>query len=210
SSSCAVYGDPGKRSIREDHVQRPINIYGTTKMMLEAALNSVSDASGWNTISLRYFNAAGADESGQIGESHNPETHLIPLTLQAALSGKQPVHVYGDDYNTPDGTCVRDYLHVNDIADAHLLALDLLESNPGSLHLNIGSSQGVSVSELIAECERVSNRPIERVISKRRIGDACHLVANCEKAREVLGWEPTYNLRRILETAWMWEKNRRY
>ena len=210
SSSCATYGKPVSVPIDESHVQDPINVYGTTKLMTEQALRSLVSASGWSFVALRYFNAAGADDSGRIGESHDPETHIIPLALQTAAGKREFVEVYGDDYDTADGTCIRDYIHVNDLAIAHCQALERVDSPQIQDAVNLGTTHGASVQEVIAMCKQVSGRDIPVRVAPRRPGDPSVLVAANEKARSLLGWEPTYDLRRIIETAWRWEQNRRY
>jgi UDP-glucose 4-epimerase len=208
SSSCATYGNPDYSPIDEDHPQRPVSVYGTTKYMIEKAIQSLA-TTGWSYVSLRYFNAAGCDDSGEIGESHDPETHLIPLALQTALKKREVLSVFGDDYETADGTCVRDYVHVNDIADAHLLAFDKLDSG-AKLEVNLGCSVGASVKQVIDLCKEVSGRDINVKMCPRRAGDAVALFADQKRATEILGWRPKYDLKRIIETAWNWESNRKY
>lgn len=210
SSSCAVYGNPRSLPIDESHVPDPVNVYGTTKLMIEQALRSYAATSGWRYIALRYFNAAGADDSGAIGESHEPETHLIPLVLQTALGQREFVQVNGEDYDTPDGTCVRDYVHVNDLAVAHCRAIEHVESESVVGAINLGTTNGASVKEVIATCKEVTGRDIRARTFPRRSGDPPVLVANNEKARLVLGWTPEYDLRKTIETAWRWEQNRRF
>jgi UDP-glucose 4-epimerase len=209
SSSCATYGNPDYSPIDEDHAQRPVSVYGTTKYMIEKAIQALA-TTGWSFASLRYFNAAGADDSGEIGESHDPETHLIPLTLQTALGKRKVLEVFGDDYDTEDGTCVRDYVHVNDLADAHIQALDQLDSGTKELAVNLGSSIGASVKQVIELCKQISGREINVKYSPRRAGDAVALFADHKRATEKLGWKPAYDLKRIIETAWNWEENRKY
>lgn len=214
SSSCTTYGNPQYVPIDENHPQNPINVYGTTKLMIEKALHGLHLASGWSYVSLRYFNAAGADDQGAIGESHDPETHLIPLVLQAAIGRREEISIYGNDYDTEDGTCIRDYVHVYDLAEAHCLALDKLlalkEGESTFDAINLGTSKGASVEEVIKTCEKVSGRSIKRKVTERRAGDPAKLVADYTRAKEILGWEPKYDLERIIETAWTWESSRQY
>ncbi|MBX9667597.1 MAG: UDP-glucose 4-epimerase GalE [Candidatus Obscuribacterales bacterium] len=209
SSSCATYGNPDYCPIDENHPQRPVSVYGMTKFIIEKAIQALADAKDWSFVSLRYFNAAGCDESSDIGESHDPETHLIPLTLQTAIGQRDQLNVWGNDYDTADGTCVRDYVHVNDLADAHILALDKLKEK-AKLSLNLGSSVGASVKEVIRVCEEVTGRKINVNYCARRPGDAVALYANNDKATEMLGWKPEYSLEKIVETAWLWEQNRKF
>jgi UDP-glucose 4-epimerase len=209
SSSCATYGNPTYCPIDEDHTQKPVSVYGTTKYMIEKAIQALA-TTGWSYASLRYFNAAGADDSGAIGESHEPETHLIPLALQTALGKREVLSVFGDDYDTEDGTCVRDYVHVNDLADAHLQALGKLDGGTKELAVNLGSSVGASVKQVIDMCKAVSGREIKVKMCPRRPGDAIALFADYKRATEQLGWKPAYDLKRIVETAWKWESNRKY
>lgn len=211
SSSCAVYGNPQLIPLSEDHEFRPANVYGQTKLMAEQLFASLHRTMGLSYIALRYFNAAGADESLEIGESHEPETHLIPNVLKAA-SGKLPcLEIYGDDYETPDGTCIRDYVHVNDLADAHLAALKLLNESDGlSAGINLGTGRGASVLEVWRSCCLASGREIPKTILPRRAGDVPVLVADYKKAKELLGWSPKYELSKIIESAWNWEQNRRF
>ncbi len=210
SSTCATYGVPERLPLDESHPQRPINVYGSSKLMIEQALEGYRNAKGWCYVSLRYFNASGADESGEAGESHIPETHLIPLILQAAMGQHPYVEIYGNDYDTPDGTCIRDYIHVSDLADAHLLALAYLQANPGGHVFNLGTSVGTSVKEIIEMCRSVTGKSIEMRIFPRRDGDPVKLVADATRAADVLGWRPRLTLRNIIETAWHWEQSRRY
>ncbi|MCC7531202.1 MAG: UDP-glucose 4-epimerase GalE [Candidatus Melainabacteria bacterium] len=210
SSSCATYGLPLSVPINEKHPQNPISIYGQTKLLVEKILSGFSDACDWSFTALRYFNAAGADRSGMIGESHDPETHIIPLALKVALGTKDVLQVYGEDYDTPDGTCVRDYIHVEDLAAAHLLALEKLSTQKGGQFLNLGTAYGASVKEIIDVCEQVSGRKINHVFAPRRSGDPPVLVADASKANAYLGWSPKHNLRSIIETAWAWQTQKRY
>jgi UDP-glucose-4-epimerase GalE len=207
SSTCATYGEPEKVPITETEKQRPVNPYGNSKLAFERALSDYAGAYPFGFCALRYFNASGAAEDGTIGEDHNPETHLIPLVFQAA-TGKIPhVTVFGTDYATPDGTCVRDYIHVDDLADAHIRALDAI--TPGAkLAYNVGIGRGYSVREVIRTAEEVSGLKVPVKEGSRRAGDPPALVADASKIRKELGWSPKYdNLRSILETAWRWHKS---
>ena len=217
SSSCAVYGIPERIPIAEQTPREPVNPYGASKLFFENALQAYDRAYGLHSVSLRYFNAAGADDSeddsGEIGELHNPETHLIPLALAACTKNGPELQVYGSDYPTPDGTCVRDYIHVNDLADAHVGALQHLETQPqekdgDSLALNLGTGRGHSVLEVIQAVERATGRPVRRMIGPRRPGDPPALVADPAKAQTVLGWTAKRNLGDIVASAWNWmQKN---
>lgn len=210
SSTAATFGEPVREKIDETHPQLPINPYGNTKLMVEKMLADFDTAYGLKSTALRYFNASGADDSGRIGESHSPETHLIPLVLQAA-AGKRPcIKVFGTDYPTPDGTCVRDYVHVNDLARAHILALEKMVRDNQSERFNLGSGSGFSVAELIKEAKKITGIDFKVETAPRRAGDPAVLVADSTKAQKVLGWQPEYSLSRIIETAWNWEQNRRY
>ena len=204
SSTCAVFGEPVATPIVETHPTRPINAYGETKLAVERALPHYERAYGIHAISLRYFNAAGADPDGDLGEDHRPERHLIPLALEAA-SGGRPLEVYGDDYPTPDGTCLRDYIHVWDLAQAHLLALDRLEHEPGSAAYNVGVGHPFSVRDVLLSVERVTGRPVPHTIVRRRDGDPAVLCASNAKIRTELGWSPRFaDLDDIVGTAWRW------
>lgn len=210
SSTAATFGEPVREKIDETHPQSPINPYGNSKLMVETMLADFDTAYGLKSTALRYFNASGADDSAAIGESHSPETHLIPLVLQAA-AGKRPcIKVFGTDYSTPDGTCVRDYVHVNDLARAHILALEKMVRENKSDRFNLGSGSGFSVAELIKEAKKITGIDFKVETAPRRAGDPAVLVADSTKAQKVLGWKPEYSLTRIIETAWNWEKNRRY
>jgi UDP-glucose 4-epimerase len=204
SSTCSIYGTPSRVPITEDLPQNPINPYGRSKLMIEWMLADYSQAYGMTYAALRYFNAAGADPEGEIGETHHPETHLIPLVLTAASTG-QAARVFGDDYPTPDGTCVRDYIHVTDLADAHISALDhLLAGNAGDV-FNLGTGRGYSVKEVIDCAARVTGKNIPAVISGRRAGDPAELVADFARASAVLGFTAKLSrLETIIETAWKW------
>jgi len=209
SSTCATYGLPQSMPIREDTPQQPVNPYGETKLMIERALYWHGVAHGVRNIALRYFNAAGADPEGEIGEDHNPETHLIPLILDAATGRRAQIDVFGTDYPTPDGTAIRDYIHVQDLAEAHVLALRYLEEGGASTALNLGTGEGHSVRETIATAKRVTGRPIPSRDTSRRAGDPPVLVADPTRARQVLGWTPALaSLDRIIATAWTWHQRR--
>ena len=208
SSTAAVYGEPKRVPILEDDETNPTNTYGETKRTMEKMMKWVSRADGIRYVSLRYFNAAGALDDGSIGEDHSPETHLIPLILQVPLKKRAAITVFGEDYATPDGTCVRDYIHVIDLADAHVLALDYLRQGGASDIFNLGNGQGFSVREMIAAAERATGEPIAVEIGQRRAGDPAQLIASSEKARRVLGWKPQYTeVERIIRTAWSWHKS---
>ncbi len=209
SSTCAVYGIPVKIPITEDNPREPVNPYGTSKLFFEHALEAYDKAYGLKSARLRYFNAAGADESGEIGELHEPETHLIPLALAAAAPGRAQLQVFGSDYPTPDGTCIRDYIHVNDLAEAHVRALQHLEKGGDLLSLNLGTGQGHSVSEVIQATEAVVGRPVRRQIGPRRAGDPPMLVADADRAEKMLGWKARYGLSQIVSTAWAWMQRKK-
>lgn len=206
SSTAATFGEPQYTPIDERHPQQPINPYGRTKLMVEQALADYDRAYGFKSVCLRYFNAAGADPEGQLGERHDPETHLIPLVLQAA-SGRRPhISVFGRDYDTPDGTCVRDYIHIQDLCSAHWLALESLMNGEDSQSYNLGNGNGFSVQEVIDTAEQVAGRKIPVLDGPRRDGDPARLVADSRLAREKLGWQPKYaDLSTIIEHAWKWE-----
>jgi len=207
SSTCATYGMPLSIPIAEDHPQQPVNPYGASKLMIERILRDFDRAYGLRSVVLRYFNAAGADPSGAIGERHDPETHLIPLVLQTALGQRRAVEIYGTDYPTPDGTCVRDYIHVTDLASAHVLGVERLRAGEPSDVFNLGNGNGFSVREVISTAERVTGRPIPATTGPRREGDPHTLVGSSEKARRVLGWNPRFaSLQTIIETAWSWHQ----
>jgi UDP-glucose-4-epimerase GalE len=205
SSTCATYGIPDRVPILESAQQRPVNPYGESKLMVERMLHWYGSAHGFTHAILRYFNAAGADAEGEIGEDHDPETHLIPLVLQAALGERAQIDVLGTDYPTPDGTAVRDYIHVQDLAEAHVKALDLLLKGGLSITVNLGTGVGHSVREVIAAAERVTGRRVPRREAPRRAGDPPVLVADASRAGELLGWKPALSdLDTILKTAWAW------
>ena len=205
SSTCATYGVPEVVPISEDAPQRPLNPYGEGKLMVERALHWYGHAHGFRHVALRYFNAAGADPDGEIGEAHDPETHLIPLVLEAALGQRSHIEIFGTDYATPDGTAIRDYIHVQDLAEAHVLALGHLRQNGSSLALNLGTGTGYTVRQVVAAAERISGRRVPRLESARRPGDPPELVADARQARRLLGWTPRLSdLDSILSTAWAW------
>lgn len=207
SSTCAVYGVPASMPIREDTPRLPVNPYGASKLLFENALEAYDKAYQLRFVSLRYFNAAGADESSEIGEWHDPETHLIPLALQAAAGARPQVEIYGTDYPTPDGTCVRDYIHVNDLGEAHLKALEYLESGKSSAFLNLGTGQGHSVNEIIEMAERVTGATVRKKHAPRRPGDPPVLVADPRRAQQVLKWRARRSLQEIVASAWKWMQN---
>jgi UDP-glucose-4-epimerase GalE len=207
SSSCAVYGDQPEIAITENTPRNPINPYGASKLAFEHALEAYSRAYGLRFVSLRYFNAAGADESGEIGELHDPETHLIPCVLETAAGLRDSVDIYGNDYPTPDGTCVRDYIHVNDLADAHLQALEYLRRSGESIALNLGTGKGHSILEVISMVEQVTELPVKRRFCSRRPGDPPMLVADASQAEKILQWRAIRSLRCIIGTAWNWLRN---
>jgi UDP-glucose 4-epimerase len=209
SSTCSIYGNPENIPISEKEPANPINPYARTKYMIENILNDFDTSHGLKYIALRYFNAAGDSDSGEIGESHNPEPHLIPLVLYTAMGKRENIKIYGDDYPTKDGTCIRDYIHVNDLADAHIRALEYLNKGESTV-INLGTGFGYSVKEIIDAARRITGKEIKSGIVERRAGDPAVLIADNKKAKEVLGWIPEYNLERILETAWNWHKNQKY
>ena len=209
SSSAAVYGDPVEVPIREDHPTRPTNVYGDTKLIIEGILGKYSVAYGMDSVSLRYFNAAGADPDAEIGEDHTPETHLIPIVLDCALGRRKEVTMFGTDYATPDGTCIRDYIHVNDLADAHIRALAHIDRNKGVFSYNLGNGKGFSVRKVIESTERVTGTKIMVREGAKRKGDPAQLVASSEKIMKDLGWKPAFpELDTIIETAWKWHRKR--
>jgi UDP-glucose-4-epimerase GalE len=203
SSSCAIYGVPETVPITEDSPKKPINPYGATKLAFEHALEAYNCAYGLRFAALRYFNAAGADPQGRVGEVHDPETHLIPSALEAIQGRRDAVEILGDDYPTPDGTCIRDYVHVSDLAEAHVLALNYLGDHE-SLAANLASGRGHSVKEVLATIEQVCGKKVTVRISPRRPGDPPVLLADPAKAKEILGWEPKYSLEDMISTAWQW------
>ena len=206
SSTAAIYGEPEYLPIDEDHPKHPLNPYGRSKWMIEQTLEDYEHAYGLKSICLRYFNAAGAHPSGLLGERHEPETHLIPLVLQAVSGKNQGVTIFGRDYDTADGTCIRDYVHVMDICSAHLLALDKLELDGKSGRYNLGNGAGFSVQEVISAVERIVGKQVVIIEGERRVGDPAHLVASAQLAKSELGWCPLYpDLQSIISHAWLWE-----
>lgn len=207
SSTCATYGIPEIVPISEEHAQQPINPYGSSKLMIERILQDFDQAHALQSISLRYFNAAGADMEGDIGEDHTPETHLIPLVLDTAAGVRESITIYGDDYDTDDGSCIRDYVHVSDLADAHVLALQALLGGAGSDAYNLGNGLGYSVKQVIAAASAVTGKEIPVTLGERRAGDPARLVGDAQKIREALGWSPRYSsLADIIGSAWHWHR----
>ena len=206
SSTAAVFGEPKRLPIQEEDPKAPANPYGQSKLMIETILKDVSGKSGLRYVALRYFNACGAHPDAESGETHDPETHLIPNILKALRGGKKALTIFGDDYDTPDGTCVRDYIHIHDLCRAHLLALEALKKGMKSDSFNLGNGNGYSVKEIVKTVERVTGKKVPVRIGPRRPGDPARLVASSEKARKVLGWRPAMNLEQIIKTAWEWEK----
>ena len=205
SSSAATYGDCGDGLITEESPQNPTSVYGQTKLMMEQFMQDYDKAYGMKYVALRYFNAAGAHISGEIGEAHNPESHLIPLILQVPNGKREQINIFGEDYPTHDGTCIRDYIHVTDLADAHIKALEYLKNGGKSTHYNLGNGNGFSVKEVIDMVEKVVGKPVKRCIAERRAGDPASLVASSEKIQRELGWKPRFaNLEDIVATAWKW------
>lgn len=207
SSTAATYGEPERVPILETDRTQPTNPYGETKLAMEKMFKWVDEADGIKYVSLRYFNACGADESGEIGEDHHPESHLIPLILQVPLGQREEISIFGDDYPTPDGTCIRDYIHVTDLADAHLKAVDYLRAGNDSNIFNLGNGVGFSVQEVVDTARQVTGHPIPAKIVPRRAGDPAQLIASSDKAREVLGWDPKHDsLEEIIASAWKWHQ----
>ena len=208
SSTAATYGEPERVPILEDDKTVPTNCYGQTKLAMEHMMGWVSKAHGLRYVALRYFNACGAHPSGAIGEAHNPETHLIPIILQVPLGQREAVSIFGDDYPTKDGTCIRDYIHVTDLAQAHILALDYLLNGGDNNVFNLGNGVGFTVKEVVDVARAVTGHPIPAKIAPRRAGDPAQLIASSEKAIQVLGWKPKYNdLNTIVASAWAWHKS---
>ena len=209
SSTCATYGVPNKVPLTEDHPQNPINPYGATKLMVERILSDFDLAYNLKSVSFRYFNAAGADPNGLLGEDHNPETHLIPLVLLTALGKRDSISIFGTDYDTPDGTCIRDYIHVNDLASAHILGLEYLLKGGKSDFFNLGNGGGFSVKEVIEMARKITGQEIKALECDRRAGDPPILVGSSEKARNILGWVPEYpDLNNIISHSWQWHQQR--
>lgn len=208
SSTAAVYGEPEKIPITEDISKNPTNVYGKTKLIMENAMEDYSKILGLKYIALRYFNACGADEDGDIGEDHNPESHLIPLVLKTCLGIRDSISIYGDDYPTKDGTCIRDYIHVNDLALAHYIALEALYDGKDSNVYNLGNGNGFTVKEIINSAEKVTGITINKKVVERRAGDPAVLIASSEKITKDLNWKPKYtNIEDIIKSAWKWHKN---
>ena len=208
SSTAAVYGEPDEIPIKENNKTEPTSTYGESKLFFEKALKRYDDTYGLKYASLRYFNAAGADPEGEIGEAHDPETHLIPIVLQTALGIRDKIYIFGDDYPTNDGSCIRDYIHVNDLAAAHLLALEALAEGKESSIYNLGSGEGYSVKEVIDTVKEVTGRDFEVEVSERRAGDPAVLIASSDKIQKELDWQPKYTeLEKIISTAWQWHKS---
>ena len=211
SSTCATYGEPEKVPITEDMPQNPINPYGATKLMVERIFQDYLKAYGLQYVVLRYFNAAGADPDGEIGESHNPETHIIPLVLDAASGKRSDIKVFGTDYDTPDGSCIRDYIHVYDLATAHLLALHHLEAGKESQFFNLGNEKGTSVLEVVNSVKQVTGRDFKVTLTDRRPGDPAKLVGSSQRAQKILGWKPIYgDIDVIVKHAWKWHEEAEY
>lgn len=210
SSTCSIYGNPSKIPIDEKQPSNPINPYAKTKLMIEQMLEDFDYTHGLKHIALRYFNAAGASPEGEIGESHNPEPHLIPIVLQTALKKREAVSIFGNDYPTQDGTCIRDYIHIVDLGDAHIKALKLLFENSNSEIINLGTGSGNSVKEIVNLSEEITGNDIKTIITERRAGDPAILVADNNKAKEVLDWSPKYTIKEIIEHAWNWHKNQKF
>lgn len=208
SSSAATYGEPKRVPIKEDDPTEPTNPYGESKRTMEKMMKWISLIHGVRYVSLRYFNVAGAAEDGHIGEAHDPESHLVPIILQVPLKKREAITIYGEDYPTKDGTCVRDYVHVVDLADAHMRALNYLRQGNKSDIFNLGSGNGFSVKEMIDAAEKATGEDIKVIKGKRRAGDPAQLVASSEKAEKILGWKPKYtDMESIIRTAWVWHKN---
>ncbi|MBA4406831.1 UDP-glucose 4-epimerase GalE [bacterium] len=210
SSTCSIYGNPVKIPITEEQTSNPINPYANTKLMIEMMLKDFELSSGMKHVALRYFNAAGAQLEGIIGESHNPEPHLIPIILETALGKRKKVSVFGNDYDTIDGTCIRDYIHVDDLASAHLKAIEYLNEGKQSTVINLGTGKGNSVLEIIEKARKITQKGIPFEITGRRAGDPAVLVADNKKACEVLKWSPEYSIDDILQSAWRWHQNPKY
>ena len=205
SSSAATYGDCGDGLITENSPQNPTSVYGQTKLMMEQFMQDYDKAYGMKYVALRYFNAAGAHASGEIGEAHNPESHLIPLILQVSNGKREQINIFGDEYPTHDGTCIRDYIHITDLADAHIKALEYLKNGGKSTYYNLGNGNGFSVKEVIDTVEKVVGSPVKKQVVERRPGDPASLVASSEKIQKELGWKPKYDtLDSIVASAWKW------
>ena len=205
SSTCAVFGEPKRLPIEEDDPKSPTNTYGQSKLIIETLLKDVASKSDLRFASLRYFNACGADPDGETGEVHNPEAHLVPNILKTLCGKAKELTIFGDDYATPDGTCVRDYVHVRDLCQAHLLALDALKAGMKSNFFNLGNGDGYSVKDIVKVAERITGKKVRVKIGPRRPGDPARLVASARKAGKILGWKPKLTLEQIIQTAWQWE-----
>lgn len=211
SSTCATYGNPEYAPIDEKHTQSPINPYGKTKLMMEQIMADYETAYGLKYVALRYFNAAGADAQGELGEVHNPETHLIPLVLKAIKGEIPQLTVFGTDYDTIDGTCIRDYIHVEDLADAHMKSVEKIFETQKSYCINLGTGIGTSVKEIINAAEEITGKKVPLVYGEKRAGDPAKLYASNQKAKEILNWNPKYtNIHKIIETAWHWEQSKKF
>ena len=211
SSTCSTYGNTDQVPITEEVPQHPINPYAASKLMVERIFQDYHRAYGLEFVVLRYFNAAGADPECEIGESHDPETHIIPLVLDAAGGQREDIHIFGTDYDTPDGSCIRDYIHVTDLATAHLLALHHLESGGASDFFNLGSEKGTSVLEVVESARRITGKNFKVVLTDRRPGDPANLVGSSKKAKQILGWKPEYqDIDVIMKHAWNWHENKEY
>ncbi|MCF0226563.1 MAG: UDP-glucose 4-epimerase GalE [Methanobrevibacter sp.] len=206
SSTAAVYGNPESIPITENQELKPINPYGHSKFITEKALEREAEKGDFNYVSLRYFNAAGCDFDCEVGELHDPETHLIPLVLDAASGIRDSISIFGTDYDTPDGTCIRDYIHVNDLADAHIKAYEYLKDGNSSEVFNLGNGQGYSVKEVIDTCKKVTGKDFKVNLDERREGDPGILIADSSKINEKLGWSPKYDLETIIDSAWKWHE----
>lgn len=210
SSTAATFGEPIEETINENHPQNPINPYGNSKRMVEIILKDFEKAYGLKSVILRYFNAGGADDDGLIGESHNPESHLIPVILQTANGKRESIKIFGTDYPTKDGTCIRDYIHVNDLVDIHILSMEKMYSENLSLEYNLGNGKGFSVKEMVEMVKNVTEREFKVVEAERRAGDPAILVADPSKVIKELKWKSKYELKDIVSSAWNWEQNRKY
>ncbi len=209
SSTCAIFGEPKRIPLIEDDPKAPVNPYGQSKLMIEHILNDLANVTDFRFVALRYFNACGAHPSGEIGELHEPEAHLIPNVLKVLTGEKKELNIFGDDYATPDGTCVRDYVHIEDLADAHLLALEYLGKGNKSNAFNLGSGNGYSVKEIVDMVEKVTGKKVKVKMAPRRPGDPAKLVATSAKALKTLGWKTKHDLESIIQTAWAWEKKQK-
>jgi len=205
SSTAAIFGNPEYLPIDENHPKNPINPYGKSKLMIEEILEDLFKANELTSVSLRYFNAAGADPEGELGENHNPETHLIPIVLQTAYGKRNSINIFGNDYDTKDGTCIRDYIHINDLCKAHLLALEYLQENKVQEQFNLGNGEGYSIKEILSKSQEVTKKLIPCLISERRSGDPAVLISDSSKAKQILKWEPVLGIDDIIKDAWNWQ-----